>query len=671
MYLKIFFIGIGILIVVLSVLLSILFSRTLISPILKLTKGAKELARKNFKYKINVNTRDELALLGKTLNQVGEDLQKAERDQKKYQINLEGEIDKKTEQLKDLVEGMQKDKDSLEIQQRAMLNILEDANVVQSDLSNSKNNLEKKQKELEFIISLSKELSKANDFEQIVDILYEQLGQIFDFKAAGFLVFSQTEMKINIFRIYCNEKMENGIILEAKDGIREFLLEEFKIKKKEVEALVVEDPRVFGKKPGILKVNKKYKKRCFALRHGLENLGVVCFRTEEEISDENINLLNASMLTVSVFISGIMASLKSQHSRTKSLVNSTSNGIIMFDEKREVNLINPAALSLAQSDDKSNDLSKIFKAVEETGEDLEGKLDSCINKGGVISLNEIKIGDKIVEIVINPVKDDVGKIMGSAMIMHDITQMKQIDNMKTEFVSVASHQLRTPLTAIKLFTEMLMNEQVGKLKKEQKDYLDNIYQSTDRMVRLVNDLLNVSRIESGRLSIVPEPVFMEDFISTIMSEAQPLAQAKKCKIKFLKPKKKLAEISIDKNLVRQVIHNLITNAIKYSREKGGFTELELSEYNKNNILIKVSDNGIGIPHELQDRMFQKFFRADNAVKTETEGTGLGLYVAKMIVETSGGKIWFESEESKGTTFYVTLPKKGMREKEGEKGLSLS
>ena len=670
-YLRIFFIGIGILITLLAILLSYLFSRSLISPILKLTKGAKELARKNFKYKININTRDELELLGKTINQAGEDLEKAEKDQKKYQSNLEGEIEAKTNQLKIILNNIQKDKDNLENQQKAMLNILEDASMSQVDLSNSKNTLEKKQKELEFIVSLSRDLSRANDFEQIADILYKHLNNIFDFKSTAFFVFSQAEKKVNIFRIYCNEKMENEIIFETKNRIKKFLLEEFKIRKKEVDSLISLDPRIFGKKPGILKINKKYKKRCFVLRHGSENLGIICFRTKDKISSENIDLLNASMLTVGVFVSGIMSSLKSQHSKTKSLVNSTSNGIIMFDEKGEINLINPAALNLAQSDDKNNDLSKIFEAVKETGENLEDKLNLCIKKGEVINLKEIKIGDKFVEILINPVKDDTGKIMGSAMVMHDITQIKQIDNMKTEFVSVASHQLRTPLTAIKLFTEMLMNEQVGKLKKDQKNYLDNIYQSTDRMVRLVNDLLNVSRIESGRLSIVPEPVFMENFISTIMSEAQPLAQAKKCKIEFLKPKKKLAEISIDKNLVRQVVHNLITNAIKYSREKGGFVKVELSEYNKSDILIKVSDNGIGIPRKLQDRMFQKFFRADNAVKTETEGTGLGLYVAKMIVETSGGKIWFESQENKGTTFYVTLPKKGMKEKKGEKGLSLS
>jgi len=343
------------------------------------------------------------------------------------------------------------------------------------------------------------------------------------------------------------------------------------------------------------------------------------------------------MLSAGVFVSGIMSLLKSQQSKIRSLIDSTSNGIVMFDERGEISLINPAALYLVHSNSKK-DLSLIFKSVKDAGDDLAKRIKNCINKGESFKLSEIKIENKFVEISINPVKDDVDKIMGVAMIIHDITQMKQIDNMKTEFVSVASHQLRTPLTAIKLFTEMLMNEQVGKLKKEQKKYLDNVYQSTDRMVRLVNDLLNVSRIESGRLSIVPELVFIDQFISIIIEEAKPLAQARNCKINFVKMKKKLARIPIDVNLVRQVVHNLITNAIKYSRENGGFVRVELKDYDRNNILIKVSDNGIGIPKEKQDRIFQKFFRADNAVKSETEGTGLGLYVSKMIVESSGGKI---------------------------------
>jgi PAS domain S-box-containing protein len=665
-----FFFFISFLIIILASLLSYLFSHALISPIKKLTKGARDLAQKNFKNKIKINSGDEFEILGEALNQAGEDLEKADYEQKGYQSKLKEEINLKTEQLKKIINDVQKDKDNLENQQKAMLNILEDANDVQIDLKSSKNDLEIKQKELESMVSLGQKLSKANELAEIADILHKHLSGVFEFKAIAFYIFSQKELKTKEFRLYCPEKNSKEIISNSRDWIKGFLLKKLFLTKSDLEKLNIPLPKVFGKKPNLLKLDI-LKENCFVLKYSNENLGAICFYTDKKISSEIEILLGALMLTVSVFISGIMSSLKSQQSKIKSLVNSVNNGIIMFDEKEDLVLINPAAMNLAGIDDKKEDLGGFFEAIKKEGYDLKEKLDSCSRKGETIILNEIKVGNKIIEFIISPVKNDVGKIMGSVVIMHDITQIKQIDNMKTEFVSVASHQLRTPLTAIKLFTEMLMGEQVGKLKEDQKKYLNNIYQSTDRMVRLVNDLLNVSRIESGRLSIIPESTFMENFISIIISEVQPLAQAKKCKIEFLKPKKKLAQISIDQNLMRQVIHNLIINSIKYSRVKGGFVSIELKEYNKGDILIKISDNGIGIPRDKQERIFQKFFRADNAVKSETEGTGLGLYVSKMIVKSSGGKIWFESVENKGTTFYVTLPKKGMKKKEGEKGLSLS
>lgn len=204
------------------------------------------------------------------------------------------------------------------------------------------------------------------------------------------------------------------------------------------------------------------------------------------------------------------------------------------------------------------------------------------------------------------------------------------------------------------------------------------------MIALVNDLLNVSRLETGRLKIEPKPTQIEDFIQSIIDEAVPMANSHKCKIIFQKPKKKLPKIPVDPTLMRQVIHNLITNAIRYSPKKEGRVIITLKQVTidnlqltkkekvKGQVLISVADSGVGIPEEAQSRIFEKFFRADNAIKAEAEGSGLGLYVAKMIMEASGGKIWFESPpkgNKTGAIFYASLPIKGMGKKEGEKSLA--
>lgn len=236
-----------------------------------------------------------------------------------------------------------------------------------------------------------------------------------------------------------------------------------------------------------------------------------------------------------------------------------------------------------------------------------------------------------------------------------LAKQEQIDKMKTEFISVASHQLRTPLTAIKLFIEMLANEEVGELNEKQKIYIIDVQQSTERMIKLVNDLLNVARLETGRLKIEPSLTQFEDFIQNIIEANNVLAKANSCKITFKKPKKKLKKIPLDPKLMHQVIHNIIINAIEYSPSKS--TVLVNLERKKGNIKICISNQGPAIPKDEQARIFEKFYRGPSVQKIKTEGSGLGLYISKMIVEALGGKIWFKSpiKGKKGVKFCVTIP----------------
>ncbi len=245
-----------------------------------------------------------------------------------------------------------------------------------------------------------------------------------------------------------------------------------------------------------------------------------------------------------------------------------------------------------------------------------------------------------------------------------------IDKVKTEFVSIASHQLRTPLSAIRWYIEELYNEELGKLNKIQKNYLGDMMETSNTIIRLVNNLLNISRLEESRLNITPKPTVLANLIKTVISEQLASNVKKGRKILFVEPKIKLPKIKIDPTLIRQVLSNLISNAVKYSFGKEKCKVIVTLKKNDTEAIIAIEDFGVGIPKKYQNRVFDKFVRAENVVKGETEGSGLGLYFCKKIIEVSGGKIWFKSQVNKGTKFFINLPLSGSKFHKGEKNLAV-
>ncbi|MDD3647410.1 MAG: ATP-binding protein [Candidatus Dojkabacteria bacterium] len=268
-----------------------------------------------------------------------------------------------------------------------------------------------------------------------------------------------------------------------------------------------------------------------------------------------------------------------------------------------------------------------------------------------------------------------GKVLGVVEVFRDVTKEREVDRAKSEFVSLASHQLRTPLSTISWYAEMLLSEDVGKVSTGQRKYIDQIYKANRRLIELVDALLNVSRLEMGTFMVEPTTCDIVEITRDVIDELKPLALGKEVKIKE-NFEKNLPPVKADPKLLRIIIQNLLTNSVKYNKNKGNvLIEILTDGSNRNEIgkhedyVIKVSDTGYGIPKEQQSQIFTKMFRADNVKSLDTEGTGLGLYMVKSIVEHTGGKIWFESEIYKGTTFFVSLPQSGMKKKkEGTKEL---
>jgi len=238
------------------------------------------------------------------------------------------------------------------------------------------------------------------------------------------------------------------------------------------------------------------------------------------------------------------------------------------------------------------------------------------------------------------------------IIIRSFERLVEVSRMKSEFINIVSHQLRSPLTSLKWATEALMSGRLGPIEEKQTEYFRILKENSARMEELISDLLIVSKIETATLSIKKEKISLEDLIKKTISRLEPFAKASNVTIKF-ESEINLPEISTDSSQIKIVVENILDNAIRYIKDKGK-VGIKLEKKGKN-LYCEIKDNGVGISKEDRKYIFQKFFRSQNILKYQTCGSGLGLYISKAIVEKAGGKIGFKSEENKGSTFWFTLP----------------
>lgn len=223
---------------------------------------------------------------------------------------------------------------------------------------------------------------------------------------------------------------------------------------------------------------------------------------------------------------------------------------------------------------------------------------------------------------------------------------------RENFIDIASHKLRTPLSEIRWLLELILDGKFGEVPEKLKSELDKVYVSDLKIIGLVNTLLLIPSLESKKINLTSQKVDINELTDEVISDNIFFSKSYGVEIVF-KKEEKIPPAAADRHLLKEVIRHLLTNAIIYNK-KGGKAAIE-TKIDGENILFKISDDGVGIPKGEQEKIFSQIYRGSNVLKISTEGTGLGLYFSKLIIEQSGGKIWFESEENKGTTFYFTLP----------------
>lgn len=378
-----------------------------------------------------------------------------------------------------------------------------------------------------------------------------------------------------------------------------------------------------------------------------------------------IELMRAVSHIISNFLerSSILERVLEERDKMNALISSIGEGVLAVDENNLITSFNYAASEISGYKETEllgkpyRDYLKFVQAISGEEEDIFEDLRNVplLRRFSTKKLFLVsKKGEKIpVVLIISPLKNEQGGENGFVVTLRDLSKEKELDRIKSEFVSVASHQLRTPLTGIKWFAEMLLENEAGRLNEEQKSFAQEIYQSNERMIKLVNDLLNISHIETGKKFVLKSEKFnFIPLIDEILKDSTRLIKDKNLKIK-LNNWPTVFWLWGDRIKIRQAVGNLIDNAFKYSHE-GGLVEIGLESSDDKEAVFCVKDQGIGVPLRQQKDIFDKFFRADNAYE-KSPGSGLGLYIALELFEASGGRLWFNSVENKGSSFYFSLP----------------
>jgi len=346
-----------------------------------------------------------------------------------------------------------------------------------------------------------------------------------------------------------------------------------------------------------------------------------------------------------------------EKSRVKTIINCMGDGILVCDRDSCIVLANPAAsrmLEIPESRLLGNYVSQsnLHSELSKTIEDSLKTEDSAYTS---IS-QELSIGDSremFLRAHTAPVRNDLGEIMGSVTVLQDISHLKELDKMKSEFIAMVAHELRAPIATVEQQLTVIIGGMAGELNEKQQQMITRAKERTRSVLTLIKDLLDFSKIEAGKMVQYKEPLSLAEVIPRVVEAMKADAEGKNIRIEILHPLSS-SIIQADQNSMEGILNNLISNAIKYTPD-GGRVTISLDD-DDSFVKVSVTDTGIGIKGEDIPRIFDKFYRVKSSDTRQIVGTGLGLSIVKSIVDAHMGTISVESTEGKGTTFSVLLPK---------------
>ncbi|MBM2820869.1 MAG: multi-sensor signal transduction histidine kinase [Candidatus Berkelbacteria bacterium] len=360
--------------------------------------------------------------------------------------------------------------------------------------------------------------------------------------------------------------------------------------------------------------------------------------------------------------SKMLREIEEERKKDEALLTSIGEGVLAVDQTGKIILLNGAGEQITgylQEELLNKTILEtlgLWNKEKQQIDDKDSPIDQVLKDGKTASIDEIYLKKRdgtlfpsYLSVAVIRGADE--KIMGAIVVFRDITHDLEVEQMKQELISIATHELRTPITGVKGYLDMILGGDAGELNPDMKEMVTEVAKITQRLADLVDDLLNIGRIEQGRIEFRPVPTDLSKIIQEVIDELQIQAKDKKLILSY--EKKTIPQVKADPERTRQVLINLIGNSIKYT-EQGSVTVS--SDTKDKEVVVQVKDTGLGISKEGQKKLFEKFYRVRTEKTRQVTGTGLGLWITKQLVEKQGGKIWVESEEGKGSDFSFSLPR---------------
>ncbi|TSA46020.1 hypothetical protein D4R52_01310 [bacterium] len=397
-------------------------------------------------------------------------------------------------------------------------------------------------------------------------------------------------------------------------------------------------------------------------------------------TSEEVDILYTIMNQASEAVSKLQTVLEIEKGKLNSMVSSMADGVLMVDTANRLLVINPKTVMLLGLPQNSQpDIFAVLNAVS-NHLDLRTKIEESLKTDKVIVEDNIQLNDHFLQILISPVKDNHNEPIGGVVLFHDITHEKELEKMRDDFTSMMVHELRSPLTGIRSISDLLKNEKIKNDEAKYQEFIRLISTNSNSMLGLVNDLLDISKLESGKFQVFKAPANLRNTLKQRVESFASLAAETKLTLQEVVDPRVPETVVMDENKVGQVLNNLLSNAIKFTQPGGKITLAaflaspgqDLADLataanaswqglrkglacDKDSAVISVSDTGMGIAESEIPQLFNKFQQLAASAKSEKKGTGLGLVIVKGIVEAHGGKVGILSEEGKGTTFYFSIP----------------